>query len=121
MSIRACFTKLKDLEKTEERIIRANEMYRHGDVGVALDLVGTAFTSLALAYRKNVINTDDWKELSRALRELKEVIESEESIAKINMYTDSAVDTIKMIMFEKLGECLGVPPKRGVKPKTVKE
>ena len=108
MSVSSCLRKLKELEKAEERVARANEVYRQGLTGPALDLVGAAFTSLALARSKDAIDEEDWKEISGALHALKEAIENQEPISRIEELTKNFKGTIEMVFADKLADCLGI-------------
>ena len=95
-----CFMNIKDLAKAYERLLEAEQAYIDGRHSTAIAKIGGAFTSLALAYEKGVISTDEWKKLNGALYHVREAIISFSPVEELI----DKVDIAKKMFFDKILE-----------------
>lgn len=104
--MRKCELYVKDLAKAMERLTEAVQAYVSGRYDTALAKIGAAFTSLALAYSKGVIDKEKWKELSGALYSVRDSILSFDPMKEVVSKGDSVRDKIMRALLEKYQECI---------------
>jgi len=102
---RKCVGQVKYLVKVLERLDEAEALYGESRVYGALGKVGGAYTSLALAYAKGVIDKDEWKEISGALFRVRENMLKERDLKEVLDSIDRARKVVSDKMFEMVVKC----------------
>jgi len=72
MSLRKCLDQAEKLIKVLERLDEAEVAYGTNQRYLAASKIGGAWTSLALAYARGVIDFDEYKSIARELRKIRE-------------------------------------------------
>ena len=106
LEIAKCEKLVAPLSKILERLDEAEALYGVDRIYAALAKIGAAYTSLALAYSKGVIDKEEWKELSSRLFGARQAVLEKRDLKDVIEMIDKARGAIERKMFEKFTECL---------------
>jgi len=105
-TVAKCERSVAPLSKVLERLDEAESLYGVGRKYAALSKVSGAFTSLALAYSKDLLDEEDWKNLSAEIHRVRMAILREEPTLHVFLGLDKAREIVERKLFEKFAECL---------------